>query len=380
MAGALDGCLVLDLSRYLPGSYCSMILADHGARVISVEDKRFEKERLSFLDHMGRNKEHMTLNLKNEEGLEIFCELAKRADVLLEGFRPGVVDRLGVGYSHIKRINPRIVYCSVTGYGQTGPWKDRAGHDLNFVGDSGVLSLIGPKNALPAIPGVQLADLSGGLNSVIGILTALLAREQSGEGQYVDVSMTDSLMALLPLVAGLYWTSGKTPERGDFVFSHRYAFYNVYETADGKYVCLGALERKFWKTVCDYFGVPEYVELQFDETRREEIRDFFKGAFLRKTRDEWTEIFGEMDVCLSGAMELDEALNSEYARERNMVLFDGSVGHGKPIGLGFAAKLAGTPASLRSAPPKFGEHTDKILGELGYSIDRIEKFREDDAI
>ncbi len=375
----MDGCLVLDLSRYLPGQYCSMILADHGARVISVGDKRFEMERLPFLDHIGRNKEHMTLNLKKAEGLGIFFELAKKADVVLEGFRPGVMDRLGAGYSRVGKVNPRIVYCSLTGYGQTGPWKDRAGHDLNFVGDSGVLSLIGPKHGPPSIPGVQLADLSGGLNAAIGILLALFAREKSGEGQYVDISMTDSLMALLPLAAGLFWTAGSAPKRGDSIFSHRYAFYDVYETADGKYVCLAALERKFWKTVCDYFGVPEYAELQFDETRREDIRDFFKTAFLKRTRDEWTGIFGEMDICLSGALEMEEALHSEYARQREMVLFDGET-DGKPVGLGFAAKLGGNPAKLRSAPPKFGEHTAKILRKLGYSGDRIEKLREDGVV
>ena len=299
MASSLDGRLVLDLSRYLPGQYCSMILADHGARVIAVEDRRFENERLPFLHHLLRNKEHMTLNLKKEGGIEVFFALAKRADVVLEGFRPGVMDRLGVGFSQIQKINPRIVYCSLTGYGQTGPRKDKAGHDLNFVGDSGVLSLIGLKNAPPAIPGVQLADLSGGLHAVIGILLALLAREKSGEGQHVDISMTDSLMALLPLAAGLYWTTGKAPERGDSIFSHRYAFYNVYETADGKYVCLGALERRFWKNLCDYFQVPEYLEFQFDETRREEIRNFFQKAFMKKTRDEWTDIFSKIEICLS---------------------------------------------------------------------------------
>ncbi len=376
MGGALDGCLVLDLSRYLPGPYCSMILADHGARVIALEDKRFEKENLSFLSHVNRNKEHMALNLKTRTGIAAFMELAKRADVILEGFRPGVMDRLGAGYSDVKKVNPAIVYCSLTGYGQTGPWKDRAGHDLNFAGDSGVLSLIGEKNGPPVIPGVQLADLTGGLNAAIGILLALFSRERSGQGQYIDISMTDSLLSLLPLAAGLLWTSGKSPRRSDFLFSHRYAFYNIFETADGKYVALGALERKFWATLCEYFDVPKYVNLQFDESRREEIADFFRKKFRAKTRDEWISIFSDMDICLSGVLEMEEALESEYAVNRQMVLR----GPDGPSGLGFAAKLSGTPPSYRNPPPEFGEDTEKILREMGFSQKQIEKMREDDAI
>ena len=376
MGGALDGCLVLDLSRYLPGPYCSMILADHGARVIALEDKRFEKEDLSFLSHVNRNKEHMALNLKTRTGLAAFMELAKRADVILEGFRPGVMDRLGAGYSDIKKVNPAIVYCSLTGYGQTGPWKDRAGHDLNFAGDSGVLSLIGEKNGPPVIPGVQLADLSGGLNAAIGILLALYSREKSGRGQYIDISMTDSLLSLLPLAAGLLWTSGNSPRRGDFLFSHRYAFYNIFETADGKYVALGALERKFWATLCEYFDVSEFVDLQFDESRREEIADFFRKAFRAKIRDEWISIFSNMDICLSGVLEMEEALESEYAANRQMVLR----GPDGPAGIGFAAKLSGTPPSYRKPPPEFGENTERILKEMGFSQKQIDKMREDDAI
>ena len=352
-----------------------MILADHGARVIALEDKRFEKEELSFLGHVNRNKEHMALNLKTRIGLAAFLELAKKADVILEGFRPGVMDRLGAGYSDIKKVNPQIIYCSLTGYGQTGPWKDRAGHDLNFASDSGVLSLIGEKNGPPVIPGVQLADLSGGLNAAIGILLALYSREKSGRGQYIDISMTDSLLSMLPLAAGLLWTSGSPPRRGDFLFSHRYAFYNVFETADGKYVALGALERKFWAALCDYFDVPEFVDLQFDESRREEIADFFRQAFLKKTRDEWTSIFSDMDICLSGVLEMEEALESEYAANRQMVLR----GPGGPAGLGFVAKLSGTPPSYRNPPPQFGENTENILREMGFTRKQIEKMREDDA-
>ena len=196
--GALFGITVIDLSRLLPGPYCSMILADHGARVIAVEDKRFLADGL-FLNLINRNKEHMSLNLKTEKGKEIFFRLIQNADVVLEGFRPGVVERLGVGYETVRRINPRIIYCSITGYGQDGPFRDRVGHDANYLSYAGVLDLIGEADRPPSIPGIQIADIAGGgMNAAIGILLALFARDKSGNGQYIDISMTDGMVGFLP--------------------------------------------------------------------------------------------------------------------------------------------------------------------------------------
>ncbi|MFZ0726135.1 MAG: CaiB/BaiF CoA-transferase family protein, partial [Desulfobacterales bacterium] len=206
--GALCGLLVLDLSRLLPGPYCTMILADHGARVIAIEDRRF-KDADVFPATVNRNKEHMTLNLKTEEGRGIFYRLAAAADVIVEGFRPGVVQRLGVDYETIRKINPRIVYCALTGYGQTGRLKDRAGHDVNYLAQAGVLDLIGAADRPPSIPGVQMADIAGGLNAAVGILLALLARGQSGRGQYIDVSLTDAAAGLLSLQLHFLQTTGR---------------------------------------------------------------------------------------------------------------------------------------------------------------------------
>lgn len=265
MSGSLEDILVLDLSRLFPGPYCSMILADHGARVIAIEDRRFEKEYMPILSNINRNKEHMTLNLKNGKGKDIFLSLAKKADVVLEGFRPGVTHRLGVGYKDIRKINPGIIYCSITGYGQTGALRNQVGHDVNYLGHSGVLSVMGPKNGPPCIPGIQVADMVGGLNGAIGIMLALHAREKTGTGQHIDVSMTDAMMAMLPFVAGFHWVFGAPPEKGNALLSHRYACYNIYQTKDAKYISLGALEPRFWEAVCHYFEVPEYIPLQFDE-------------------------------------------------------------------------------------------------------------------
>ncbi|MGD8258777.1 MAG: CoA transferase, partial [Desulfobacterales bacterium] len=198
--GTLSGITVIDLSRLLPGPYCSMILADHGARVIAIEDRRFLADGL-FFNIVNRNKEHMSLNLKTDEGKEIFFRLVQTADVLLEGFRPGVVNRLGVDYDSVRKVNSQIIYCSITGYGQNGPYRDRVGHDVNYLSNAGVLNLIGEPDRPPSIPGVQIADIAGGgMNAAIGILLALFAREKTGKGQYIDISMTDGMVAFLPAV------------------------------------------------------------------------------------------------------------------------------------------------------------------------------------
>ena len=263
--GALAGITVLDLSRLLPGPYCSMMLADHGARVIAIEDKRFIADDL-FITTVNRNKEHMSLNLKTLEGKEIFFRLVERADVLLEGFRPGVVHRLDIDYDTVCKINSKIIYCSITGYGQTGPCRDRAGHDVNYLAHSGVLDLIGEPDRPPSIPGVQIPDIAGGgMNAAIGILLALMARERTGKGQYIDISMTDAMVSLLTLTLYLQQRTGEDPKRGETLLSHRYACYNTYETADGRYLSIGAVENRIWKFFCEHLKVQEYTPLQYDE-------------------------------------------------------------------------------------------------------------------
>jgi len=215
--GALSGIKILDLSRLLPGPYCSMILADHGARVIAIEDRRFMDDGL-FFSQVYRNKEHMSLNLKTGEGKKIFFHLLNDADVILEGFRPGVVQRLGVDYDTVRKVNPKIIYCSISGYGQTGPYRDRAGHDVNYLSISGALDLIGQANRPPSIPGIQIADIAGGgMNAAIGILMALFARERTGKGQYIDISMTDGIVGFMPAAFFLKQITGQFPKRGDSI-------------------------------------------------------------------------------------------------------------------------------------------------------------------
>lgn len=365
--GALAGVRVIDLSRLLPGPYCSMVLADHGAEVIAIEGKRFAADNL-YIEDLYRNKRHMTLNLKSQEGVEIFYQLVADADVVIEGFRPGVAAKLGVDYQAVKAINSSIIYCSITGYGQDGPLRDEAGHDVNYLSRSGVLSLMGEGGRPPAIPAVQVADIMGAMNGVTGILLALNAKRTTGRGQYIDISMSDGMLALLTMPTYLSQTRGMEPRRGDSLLSHRYGCYNTYETADGKYLALGAVEARFWKTFCGVINREHYAELQYDDDHREKIVADLRSMFLAETLAHWLEFFRDKDVCLSAVKEVEEVAGDPLFGDRQMVVSrerQGIFGHT----YGIAVKLSATPGSIRSQPPGFGASTFSVLQELGYSAE-----------
>jgi crotonobetainyl-CoA:carnitine CoA-transferase CaiB-like acyl-CoA transferase len=379
--GALSGVTVLDLSRLLPGPFCSMILADHGARVIAIEDRKQYQADGLFLPNVCRNKQHMALDLKSASGKAIFFKLVEQADVILEGFRPGVVQRLGVDYESVCRVKPDIIYCSVTGYGQTGEFRDRVGHDANYLGYAGVLNMIGATDQPPSIPGVQIADMAGGgMNAAIGILLALFARERTGEGQYVDIAMTDGMVGLLPVA--LYWKAltGETPRRGDNMLSHRYACYNTYETADGRHMVVGAVEGKFWQAICERLGLSEFASHQYDDERREEIIAAFRDTFCTKTMAQWEKALADLDLCVSGVRTADEVLDFPLFREREMVV-EAPGADGQPeTTIGVPVKLSRTPGSVRSASVHFGQDTEKILLELGYRPEQIADLASDGII
>ncbi|WP_319523816.1 CaiB/BaiF CoA-transferase family protein [uncultured Desulfosarcina sp.] len=375
-SGALSGITVIDLSRLLPGPYCTMLLADHGARVIAVEDPRY-RESGEFVAPVYRNKRHMTLNLKSDTGREIFFKLVKNADVVVQGFRPGVVKRLGVDYASVCRTNPEIVYCSITGYGQTGSMKHAAGHDVNYLSHAGLLDLMGEKNRPPAIPGIQVADLvGGGMNGALGILMALFHRERTGHGQHIDISMTDGMLGLLPAVQFFQALFGTEQTRGDTFLAHRYACYNTYATADGRYLAVGTVENRFWQNLCDCIGKPEYGPLQYDEARREEIVAFLRSTFKSKSLDQWEREFEGLDVCVSPVRTVAEALGDPLFAQREMI----REMEGGAAALGIPVKLGETPGRIDSAPPAFGEHTDRVLGELGYGQQEIQQLRQEGVV
>ncbi len=375
--GALTGIKVIDLSRLLPGPYCSMILADHGARVIAVEDKRFLADGL-FLNIVNRNKQHIALDLKSPRGKEIFSRLVADADVVLEGFRPGVVEKLGVDYKTLAEKNPRIIYCSISGYGQAGACRDRSGHDVNYLAMCGVLDQIGRSDQPPCIPGVQFADIAGGgMNAAIGILLALAAREKSGRGQYIDISMTDSMLAFMPAALFMYHMAGIWPDRGSAVLSHRYAFYNTYRTKDGRDISIGALEHRFWKNLCQHLGLAEYIPRQYDEAHRQEIIDHLRAVFASKTLAEWKQDLAGVDCCWAPVQNFAEVLEDPFFKERGMIVETGEADPKKARTFGVPVKLSDTPGGVRTRPDAFGESTAAVLKELGYSDEEIKKFSED---
>ncbi|MBI5062697.1 MAG: CoA transferase [Desulfatitalea sp.] len=379
--GALEGITVLDLSRLLPGPYCSMILADHGARVIAIEDRKQYLADGLFLPTVQRNKAHICLDLKSAEGKEIFSRLLKRADVLIEGFRPGVVARLGVDYETVRKVKPDIVYCSISGFGQSGPWRDRVGHDVNYLGDSGVLDLIGEAGQKPVIPGVQIADMAGGgMNGAIGILLALYARQRTGQGQRIDIAMTDGMLALLPVAKYWHEQTGTAPPRGRNMLAHGYACYNTYETADGRYIAVGALEGRFWKALCRQLGLAHYADLQFDAARAQEIIDALAVVFRQKPLSQWEAELGGLDLCVSGIRTMDEALAADHFKQREMVVGVPRPEGGSDTELGVAVKLSATPGAVRTPRPRFGQDTQVVLKEFGYSEDQIRRWADKGVI
>jgi len=378
---ALDGIKVLDLSRLFPGPYCSMILADLGAEVLRIEDRRFQGEGPGMPTVM-RNKRHMTLNLKHPKGLEVFCRMAREADVLLEGFRPGVTDRLGIGYERMKRLNPKLIYCSVTGYGQDGPYKDMVGHDINYLSFGGVLGLTGEPGRKPVIPPIQVADMAaGGMYAAIGILAALFARQTTGKGQYIDISMMDGIVAMLPFPASLLWGLGKTPQRGDTLLSGRFPCYSVYQTKDGEYISIGALEPRFWVELCKKLGREDFIPLQYDEgDKRGEIFLFLEKTFRGKTRDDWMEELKDLDVCIGKVLHLDEAFKDPQVVHRKMVTEFDDPKKGKMKLLSSPIKMSATPPGIRRAPAGFGQHTEEVLRELGFKEEEIRQMKKEGVV
>ncbi|MBA3421698.1 MAG: CoA transferase [Thermoleophilaceae bacterium] len=379
--GPLAGVRVLDLSRLLPGGFCSLLLADFGAEVLKVEDTglgdyvRWAEPRYAGAERsassalflaLNRGKRSIRLNLREEAGRDVLLRLVREYDALLESFRPGVLDRLGVGYERLREENPGLVYCAITGYGQDGPYRDRAGHDMNYLGLVGLLGLTGEPDGPPLQAAGQIADLGGGaLMGAFGILAALRERDRSGQGQLVDVSMADGAMSWLALVAARYLCDGVVPERGRLELAGSLICYRPYACADG-HVTLGALEPKFWQTWCRGVEREDLVERQFDPpgsyTHAEVER-----IFADRTRAEWEAFAAEHDCCLEPVLGLDEALDSELARARRMVVDVDQPGAGPVSLLGVPIKLDRTPGAPAGPGPALGEHTDAVLAELGYS-------------
>ncbi|MDX6662793.1 MAG: alpha-methylacyl-CoA racemase [Solirubrobacterales bacterium] len=394
-AGALSDVRVLDLTRLLPGGFCSLLLADLGAEVLKVEDTgmgdyirwappHYEGAERSagsalFLA-LNRNKRSIRLDLKQEAGREALLRLARDHDVLLESFRPGVLDRLGVGYERLREQNPALVYCAITGYGQTGPNAQRAGHDMNYLGLNGLLGLTGEAGGRPIQAGGQIADLGGGaLMAAFGVMAALHEARRSGEGQLVDVSMTDGALSWLAMEAARYLCDGEVPRRGEAPLAGGLVCYFPYEAADGWVTC-GALEPKFWQAFCRGIEREDLVEKQFEKPGSDAWRQI-ADVFRSRSRNEWRAFNDEHDAMVEPVLDVDEALDSDLVRERGMIAgLDQPGVEGQARLLAHPVRFGRTPADTNRLPgPALGEHTEEVLRDAGYSEDEVAAMLESGA-
>ena len=383
---ALEGIVVLDLGRRYPAAYTSRFLADFGATVIKVDppgavfplpgiDSKGERFPAFFAP--DRNKKSMVLNLRCDEGREVFRKLAAKADVLIEGFRPGVMAKLGVDYESLEKANPRLIYCALSGYGQDGPYAKLPGHDMNYIAVAGALSQIGPKDGPPCFPSNYLADMAGaGLHGVIGILLALAAREKTGLGQFIDVAYLDGVISLLTIDSSLYFLMGKIPRRGETALTGGAPWAQVLMCKDGEYITIGCAEPRFWENLCRAIGRDDLIPFHNPpEEKKGWVVAELQKVFLTRTRDEWWDYLKQKDTCVGPVNNFTEAFADPQVRHRQMVLEFDHPRLGKVKQTGIPIKLSRTPGSVRSLGAPIGAHTDEVLSSLGYAAPEIRKLR-----
>lgn len=396
MAMALQGIKVIDLSRMAPGPFCTMVLGDLGADVIRVEEPgggRMARERSAGVDEdsakrnaafnaLNRNKRSIALNLKDESARKVLRELVGDADVFVEGFRPGVVSRLGCDYETLSRINPRLVYCSLSGYGQDGPYSGLVGHDINYISVGGALGIIGQRGGAPVIPYNIIADFAGGgLHAATAILAAIIARGHTGRGQYVDVAMSDGVAYMLASMLSGYFADGVVPSAGAMTLNGAAPYYNVYECRDGRYLSVGCIEPWFWAALCHALRRDDLIPIQFDTDRAEYIKGELRDIFITRDRDDWWETLSGIDnIAVAKVSSLDEVASDPQNLHREMVIEAGEVNGQSVRQVGIGPKLSDTPGLVRFMGATTGQHTDGILAELGYSAEEAAGLRESGAV
>ncbi|TAK34454.1 MAG: CoA transferase [Chloroflexota bacterium] len=389
---ALDGLIVLDLARRYPGAYSTMFLADFGARVIKVDppgtafpvaNMDTTSEKFAAFYAPDRNKETIVLDLKSEGGREVFYKLVQKADVVVEGFRPGVMKRLKADYDVLSKLNSRLIHCSLTGFGHSGPYGTMPAHDSNFIALGGVLSFVGPSDGAPCLPGHFLADMAGaGLHGLIGILLALAAREKTGKGQFVDVSYLDGTISMLALEASYYFLTGQIPRRGETIYTGGAVWNSVYKCKDGEYITLGSTEAHMWENVCRLLGREDLIPHQNPSSpeERDRVRSILTEIFLGKTRDEWFELSRGKDICLAPVLNIKETFEDPQVLHRQMVAEIDHPALGKVQQIGIPIKLSETPGEIRSLGKVLGADSDKILRELGYDDEDVRSLRSAGAV
>ncbi len=391
MVQALEGLKVIDICRGYPPAFAAMHLGDFGADVIKVDPVGYTMalpmeaaaQTMSAYTFIDRNKRSIKVNLKSEQGKEVIYKLIKKMDVLVENSRPGTMEKLGIGWDTLKEINPRLIFCAVSGYGQTGPYRDIVGHDANFMAISGALSLIGPKDGPPCWPSNMVADFAGaGLHPLIGILIALQARERTGKGQLVDIAYLDSVFSLISFDTTMYMVSGEKRRRGYTPQTGGDPHTSTYLTKDSEYITIQFIETPFWKNFCEAIDRPDLIARQWpkDEADRKEMFKILRELFLTKTRDEWWEWAKQRQVFFGPVLYIEEAMEDPQLKSRQMIMEKEHPVLGKIKQLGNPLKLSDTPAQFKKYCPMPGEHTDEVLQEMGYSATQVEELRKAKAV
>ena len=386
----LHGIKVLDLTRLLPGPYCTQYLADLGCEVLRIESPipdlvrytpPFVHDRGTFDLSVNRNKKSLMLNLKSEKGKLIFFQLIEKFDVVIEQFRPGIVDKLGISYESVKMIKEDIIYCSISGYGQNGPYKNKPGHDINYLSEAGLLhdQVINNKTGTPfQLPQIPIADISGSFSAIIGILSAVIQKNNTGKGQYIDISMFDSIfswlnMSLLSL--GLINSNLPVNDSKNNVLSGKNPYYTTYQTKDDP-ISIGALEPHFWENLCKKLGKPEFIADQFNESMYETMRNSLQDIFLQKTQKEW--VHDLQDMCIAPVLTIDQTIKNEQLKQRNSFIDIPIEGKNSYIGINNPIKFA--EEIKKRPPPKEGESTVEVLISLGYTMEDINQLRTEGII
>jgi crotonobetainyl-CoA:carnitine CoA-transferase CaiB-like acyl-CoA transferase len=391
---ALESLKVVDLTRFVAGSFCTMQLADHGADVIKIESPVNRGDQLRnwgpfvgdlsyYFVTLNKNKRDIALDLRSPEGIKIVKLLIEKSDILVENFRPGLMAKMGLSWEEVHKINPRLVYCSITAYGQTGPFRKKPGFDVSVQGDSGFMDITGFDT--PTRVGIGLTDMVGAFYGLSGILAAIIAREETGEGQYVDAAMMDGMLAMLTYQAGHYFATGETPVRTGNRHPQQTP-YGTFETKDG-YVIIGAGSQRLWENLCnrvlkrpDLLCDTRFLSLKERNVRHELLKKIIEEITVTKNTDEWMELLTKGDVPCGKVRSVKEALELEQTKVREMVVEMEDASRGKIKMLGIPAKLSATPGKIRKMPPFLGEDTEDILTEIGYSKKEIHNLENQEVI
>lgn len=388
MSGPLQGLKILDFTTLLPGPYATMALSDMGADVLRIVSRSRPDvvayippyvpgtEMSAAFTYLGRGKRCMTMNLKDSRAVRIVHQLIADFDILIEQFRPGVMAKFGLDYLRLKKVNPSLIYCSLTGYGQTGPLRDRAGHDINYLARSGIMSYSGKRESGPSLTGMQIADIaSGSNNAIIGILAAVVCRHKTGKGQHIDISMTDGMIAFNAMYGANFLVDGQDPVREKTLLNGG-SLYDFYETKDGEYLSVGSIEPQFFAAFCKTINCPDLIPGGIEPPDIATVKQHVREIIKTKTRDEWMEEFRKVDACVEPVLSLSEALKDIHERERGMVVEVGLPDGSKVRQLGSPIKFSETPPEYKNACAPPGIHTKEVLLQLGYSKEEIDEFEK----